>query len=501
VVQELPSIVGLVRPGMLSLSQFGGLDLVDDPEEIGIKGAIDLLNVDIDRRGRIRSRDGYNNFLSSAASQRLNSLGVYYNVTGTKQLLASSVDAGANSFLAAYTTAGASIASTVTFNNLAQAQFTRFGGPAAEIVYVASWRVVGTSANSVRTWDGAAWAVAGGFPANTFALDVQALDNRLVAATIASNSSRIAFSDAGAPGTWTATSVLDLTPGDGERIVDIVSWRELVFVFKETKFFVFTGNSAGATGLPIFNYRPVAAGVGSIARGCSIATPTGVYFLSRRGIYRTTGGDPTLISRALDPIFRGGLSSFFSGSELNDAAVSVCQLWWHDERLYFAYPSGSSTTNDRLAVYDPQVDMWLLWNIATNGMTTFRASDGEELFFSYATGTNDIGRHSPSFTDDDGTSISSYYQTGWFEQDGRGRRLNEDTYLRGVTVRGSGSPTIALLTDYNTSDSLAAVVTLGTNPLLARALHNPSYKGKLFSTKISSTSPWSISGIKIGQYP
>jgi hypothetical protein len=49
----------------------------------------------------------------------------------------------------------------------------------------------------------------------------------------------------------------DLTPGDGEQIMTAVTWRELVFIFKETKFFVLWGESTNTDGTPIFNFREV----------------------------------------------------------------------------------------------------------------------------------------------------------------------------------------------------------------------------------------------------
>ena len=56
------------------LEDFSGLNLVDDPEEVGFTGAVDLLNIELDQRGRVRSRDGFLKTTASAGSTRYDSL-------------------------------------------------------------------------------------------------------------------------------------------------------------------------------------------------------------------------------------------------------------------------------------------------------------------------------------------------------------------------------------------------------------------------------------------
>lgn len=487
---------------MIALAQFGGLNLKNDPEEIGFKGSIDLLNVDLDKWGRIRSRDGYDNLTASAATIRLQDIAPFYTTSGARQVLTATSDGSFNSFYRAYTTAGATIADqSLAGSNMFEADFTRFGGPGAEVSYASSWRFAYTQAHAVYKWNGTIWAattvVQNG--ADPYMLEVKADDNRLVGAFTNDQFSRVGFSNPGVPETWTNADYVSLTPGDGERIMALVAWREKVFAFKETKFFVFGTTSTSDTGTPVFNYRPVSSGVGTVARRCAVATPLGVYFLSRRGIYKTTGDDPILISRDVDPIFRGGASSIFTGGVLNHAAINKCQLAWHDERLYFAYPSGSSTSNDRLLVFDPETENWILWNIGVNGLTSFRVGDFTEMIFTYASGSNHIGRISSSFTTDDGTSIASHYQTGWSEVEGRAQRLNEDSFVRGLALRGTGDVTTSVFTDYATSDADSTTVSLGST--FSRGLQQKSRQGKIFGLKVSGTSPWQLTGVKIGQYP
>lgn len=408
---------------------------------------------------------------------------------------------GTNGQYVAVTDAGVFIAghSFITPASVVDTDFCRFGGPSAEVVYIASRQsTVSMTTNASIKWDGTTFAAAdlriGGAGVYPFALEVKAGENRLVAAYSTSNSSRLAFSDPGTPETISSTNFVDLTPGDGERITALASWREMVFAFKETKFFVFNQTSTGPTGLPVFNYRPVSSGIGTIGRACAVSSPGGVYFLARRGIYLTTGGDPVLISRAIDPVFQGGLASHFSSNRMNYDAIDKCALHWHAERLYFTYPSGSATENDRVLVYDPKNNYWTLWNLPARKMCSFRPDSEEELMFTYSTGLDHVGRHSSAYSDDNGVAISSRYQSGFYEL-----IPGQKATTRWSKLWGSGQVVMDMYTDHQMSDPLArgGLVTLGTAPVVAKSTHNKSYSGELFSHWFGSTAgAWSINRIE-----
>lgn len=464
---------------------YPGLDL---RASVDTSACIDLLNVDLDVRGVVRSRDGFDNFSASASVSRFDGLSPFYRSNGSRQLLASS---GVGQFYTAYDTSGAPIASQATGVTFEQASFVRFGGPSAEVAYTYSLVPTPIDSTAVYKWDGATWSAAagvrlGGAGYYPFAMDVSSTDNRLVGAFPNSQGSRVGFSNAGVPETWDATNFVDVTPGDGERITALVSWRELVFVFKETKFFVFTGTSTSGTGTPVFNYRPVACGVGALGRGCVTTSPSGVYFLSRRGIYRTTGNDPTLVSRAIDPIFRGGESAFYLGGTLNHAAINKCSLAWHDERLYFAFPSGSSTVNNRVLVFDPEGDYWVIWDIPAADLTSFRIGDLAELLFSYSTGSNHIGRLAAAYTDDDGTPIASRYRTGFYDMS-----IEEEKTINRAMVWGWGEVDYSLSRNFGALGT-ASTLTLGTNPAIARADVTLGETGSVFSHQFQASAPWRI---------
>src|SRR5438105_2600412 len=105
------------------VNRFGGLDLIDDPQEVGPERATDLLNTDFDKRGILRARDGWSLLTSSAAPSNFQAMGTYVTSGGTEYLVAS--DAATLRPYQSNGTAGTTQAGAATSNNA----FARFGTP------------------------------------------------------------------------------------------------------------------------------------------------------------------------------------------------------------------------------------------------------------------------------------------------------------------------------------------------------------------------------------
>ena len=428
------------RPG--AFRSFGdGLNLRDGADAVKESEAVDLLNVTFTERGAVAQRAGYGKFTSVAGGARYDSMSPFYTASGTKQLVL-----GRGNNVQALNTSGASVATVAAGSS--PHFFARVGTPAAEYLYASN------GVDTIRRWDGAAFSSPAGMP-TAFYLTVDPKGNRLVAARTATNPSRVSFSDPGAPETWGANNYVDLTPGDGEPIMGITTWREYVIVFKETKFFIFHNNSTDTTGNPVFNYIP-SVGAGLASSRALAASRDAVYFLSRNGVYRTTGRDAQKVSDIIEPFFLGNLSPFFTSSQLSHASITNSAMTFHEDRLYLAVTTGASAYNDRMLVFDPEHDWWSLYNIPASSLASFRVGSQEELMFSYATGTNNVGRHSTTYTADDATAISSHWRSGWYDY--------EDTRVK--TIResklwGKGNLVLSLYSDFSDIAS-ATVLDIGT---------------------------------------
>jgi hypothetical protein len=464
----------------------GGLNLRDKSDTVGDKEAIDLLNVTFTERGAIRQRDGYADLTTSDLTNRVDSLGAYYTAAGQRHLIA-----GAGTRLEAVDTAGAVLGSLTGLTG-GPYSFARHASPGNEYIYAAN------GADTLRRWNGSAWATptatvngvvaqpmpkpgaiavtatVGGSTSGTNAA------NRLVATAFGTqtaagpdgtdtNPSRVYFSNPGLPETWETDgssgrgrNFRDLTPGDGEQIMAAVTWRELVFIFKETKFFVLWGESTASDGTPIFNFREIVSNVGLAAKHAVAVGRDGVYFMARNGIYRTTGDDPTLLSDKIGPLWTGDLDVFYQGDAINHPQIALTRMVWHDEQLFVAVPTGTSTYNNRLLVYDTQHQWWSIWDIPASALAVFRRSDRDEIAFGYATGLNRIGRHHTNLVDDRGTTITSRWRSGWSDYN-----LPVQKTIRETKAWGSGAVTVGFSTDYNvgiTSSANALFSFSGTWP-------------------------------------
>ncbi len=398
-----------------------GLNLRDKPDAVDPAEAIDARNVAFSDRGAIEQRPGYDN-LTAALTNRVASLEPFYTSSGTKQLLA-----GCGTRLEALSTAGAVVKSLTGLTN-AVWDFTRFGKPNAEVAYA------GNGTDTLRKWNGAEWTVptatvngeaSKAMPKAGSLCVWPAAGNRLVATRFStttggpngstSSPDHVWFSDPGDPEAWHTTGTeenqVQLMPGNGEPIMAAITWKEFVFVFKETSFFVFTHQATDSEGGPDFVFRPVEAGVGLASPRAVCIHPTGVYFMARNGVYRTTGQEPELISNLVGPIWSGETSPFYTGGALAHGSITNCAMGTWEDRIYLAFPT--SETNNRILVFDPRYEWWSLYGILASCLASFRVGGTEELVFGYASGENKVGRHSTAYTNDDGAAIESYWRSGW----------------------------------------------------------------------------------------
>jgi len=420
----------------------GGLNLRDKADTVGDREAIDLLNVTFNERGAIMQRDGFADLGDTDLTNRVDSLGAYYRADGLRQLVA-----GCGTRLDVLDVGG-HIDGSLTGLLGGPWSFVRFAAPGSEHLYAAN------GLNTPQRWDGSAWVsgdaianvdgVAGRAMPKAGSLAVTATvpgdtsgsnaSNRLIATAFGTqgnggpggaptNPSRWYASNPGQPERWETDGAAgppvrgrnfgDLTPGDGEQIMAAVTWRELVFIFKETKFFVLWGESTAADGTPIFNFREVVNSVGLASRLAVTVGRDGVYFFNRRGVYRTSGGNPELLSDRLDPLWTGNPADYYRGDPINLGQLGRVRLHWLMEQLFVAVPTGVRTVNDRMLVYDTEHKWWTVYDIAASALAGFRRADQAELHHGYASGPQRVGHRSFGSVTDRGQPITSRWRSGW----------------------------------------------------------------------------------------
>ena len=505
----------------------GGLNLADKSDVVKDSEAIDLLNVSFSKVGAVSQREGYVEFTGTALTNRVDSLSTYYTTAGTRQLLA-----GCGTRLEAIDTSGGIVASATGLAG-GPYSFARFAAPGAETAYAAN----GT--DTLRKWNGTAWsaptATVNGVAAQPMpeagTICTMANSSRLVAtgygtntaggpggAAASSNPSRANFSNAGDPEAWTVGVggfFVDFHPGDGEQIMGACTWRNFTFVFKESKFFVVTGERLDAQNLPVFDWYAVDTGVGLGAKQAVCVSRDGVYFMGRQGVYFTNGSQPSLVSGAIAPIWTGDVEPYFQSGVLNHAQIALSRMAWHDERVYVSIPTGTATACDRVLVYDVVHGWWSLYDLPASALVSWRQGNLSELHFGYSSAGNEVGRLTLSATDDKGTAITSRWRSGWFDY---GAPLEKT--VRRTEIWGVGELEVQFSTDWQVAATSTATVELGddgssdvwttspsdvwtTSPTdvwtgagqISRAVANRSPRGTTFSTEFRSTpstTAWSV---------
>jgi hypothetical protein len=488
-------------PQSVEFPRFGGLDLRNDPQESSFGAPIDALNVDLSIPGRLSARAGYAVLTAAAADAPFVELMPYYRAgSTTRQLIAAKGGATpANSAVLVLNTSGA-VVGTIATSTFAHHLLIRFGTPTQDLVLECPFNLPPSSsaAASVQSWDGSTWStVTGSGTLPAIAGCVQKTDNRVVVAvpTGVGNIPVIRFSAAGSALSYPVANSVSLTPGDGEYVNNLTSWSNLVFAFKQTKFFVFYGNDTDGSGNPIFNYRAVAGGVGCVSPRGACEAPNGVYFLDRTGVYFTAGSQPAKVSAPLDPLFgKGPLPSYYQGSAINWAAIEFASLDYYNGRVFLSVPTGSSTTNDTTFVLEVASGTWAPWSTKINALTSFRIGDQEEPVMALASGTNDVVRMGQPFTysQDAGAAIPWRYRTGFWNPGAAGA----ESWVREILLDGSGTVTVKSAVNDAATLGTGQAVTLGTAPAITQGRDRRGLRGRNVSYEFSGTAPARVSRVE-----
>lgn len=458
------------------VNRFAGLNLLSDPEEVGPEAAVSLLNVDTDQRGVLRTRDGYSNFTSGAGANAYKSL--YFHPGG--QLIG--VRAGGTETTEAFSSAGAVLTSSAAFvaGNGGKVRFASIGTPATSTTFIAS------SANSVLTWDGSAFAAAvftGGSlysPTSVPFTLLAAWKERLVSASTAS--SVVAFSDAGAPTVFSTNNFVQPDPGDGETTIALCGFGDLLFLFRQTKMFVFDGIDTDVDGEPIFvDRRQVFGNIGSFLSYA--VAPDGVYVLTSKGLYRTQGGPLVLVSEQPRGIFASVLSRTIPTDYDLLPATAV------QNRLYFGAPASGSSSLDRTLVFDIETGDWLVWDIAAQSMTTSRYTAAGSLV-TFGVPSKHIAQLDTAVTTDAGTAIAWNWTSGITDLSGE----NRVTVTLESAVWGTGTVTVQVANDHGSVDTGSAL-TLGTSPAVAQAYQPIDREGVFWQLKLSGSGPAKVNRV------
>lgn len=184
--------------------------------------------------------------------------------------------------------------------------------------------------------------------------------NYLFVAGVTASPNRLYWSDLGAPITFTAANFIDINANDGDSITGLASFNDELFIFKNNTIWSITGWSGStfsATTIAGQNTNSKIYGYGTPSHQSIIATGKNLYYLS------FVGGVPhfrdlgiTIFAKTIDQgIVSWDIDITMNG--LNKAQLVKAAGIYDGKRIRWAVPNGSSTTNNLVLVFKPEIQV------------------------------------------------------------------------------------------------------------------------------------------------
>lgn len=466
----------------------GGLNLRDAAGQLADNESPDMWNVTLTERGGVEKRLGYAQWNSSATGSAIFQYGFY---SATFDLLYWQSGAGL------YSQSGSgALTLRRTWGSSARIQMIDFAGSLFAI-----HPTDGLYVSTNGTVFSAVVAASGSVPTNSNLLTTW--QNKLWISGDTANPSRVYFSAPGDATKWATADgggSNDLREGDNRPITALYGasgadqqTNPALIAFKRDSHYRVIDSTTG-------EYRTIDQAVGA-AGGLAVTAAYGrVVFLGPRGLYVTTGEDKAIpVGQKLEPLWQP--------SQINHGQLSLIALGQRQGRVYISLPRSGSTANDLAIEYHPLVGWVAPRSDAMACYVNYSSSD-ETLLGGHPT---TVGRAYQLLSggSDTGSSITSRFQTKWFE-------LNDGYECRVHRVRATvgGNVTLGLRRNYGDSDRVSYAL---TPPAVASTWNGstwggttwagndsryevdrfPRLLGKAFSFRITESSSLTRTGLKL----
>lgn len=382
-----------------------GLINTSSRREVPRGGASQLYNWDITFKGRLKTRKGLTAY-GNATSANVGRLGYYQKDDGTAYLL---THEGTNlKYLNGST--WTNIDTGMTAENLS-----------FQDVDVTN-KIYGSSQNNpLFNWDGTTYAEAAasvphGNKIIWYQNHMMTLNNVNISGTLYKN--RLYISNFGDPATWTTASDFVTLQGLGDAVTAEILGDSLV-IFKTNSYMFLSGYGLSSwvvsgTVNPITN---IDSSIGCPAvRGVVRVSQNELWFIDQKGqIRQLSQTDYGFGSKVMSNNIQGTIDT------INFAYLSGAVAHYDDEKVYFAIPTGSSTVNNTVLVFDKKAsartgkEAWTTYTgWIVSDMISFPVSSNPEVIV--AGGSNKkIYRHTG--TSDDSTAISCRWDSGLDDYD------------------------------------------------------------------------------------
>lgn len=461
-----------------TVGQFGGLDLRTDAQDAGPQTALNIFNVRVDNPSKLETRQGYvarNTDTTWTISTTTASYGAPIGMAATRKV-------GAESYYILDAASTVKKVNPITWATDGVARSSTLH--VTSILSIGDDVLLGASDSQpltpVFTGINANKLIGIGAGPYSTGLSYWSRQARVISiggAIGVLNAQRVHFSGPNSFTTWGTDDWIDLDVTDGGALTGVCAWGDIAVVSKLDKFYVFYEVGVDSEGGAQFLYRTVANGVGAISQRLMCAGRDGIYFVAPDGVYVTTGGEPTLISGAIQRYFDGRPGEF--ASSLNTFG-GACELSASSTALYLL-----DTTHTM--VYYFASGQWSVYSHrdAPLAMLHLPSTTDHWLFADF---NCKVYESASGFSDDAGFAFTWIHRGAWTDME----MAEQEKVLRESYVTGTGNVKLTRLRDYQATDTNEATLALGSQQSTGR--HRKAWRGTRLSTVLSGSGQASVAG-------
>lgn len=374
----------------------GGQNSNDYGDKIAANQGTSLINTVIQNKGQVYTRGGQALFNVDTQTAAFNGVSRYDPTSSLSYVMAASGVSVISSL-----SSGTSWTVVNTGHNLTAGLSTNF-------IQANNLFFVMNGSNPTSWWDNSTWTVGGTWPGSVSpptATTAAWLNNYLFLAGNSTNPDWVYVSDALSPQSFQANQVIKIQSGDGQPIVKLEPYRTGdILIYKARSIYDLNIANVDSTCSPQpicqWSYSVLVKDVGTPAPRSVVSLGNDQWFLSSQpfGVRSVTRSQfdksfVNLISQPIQDIFDGT-----ADRHLNTVQVAKAAGVYFDNKYLLAIPTGSSTVNDLVLVYDFLSQAWYIidgwypqsWVVFNNNLYYADANDGRVVQCFTGT-TGDVG--------------------------------------------------------------------------------------------------------------
>lgn len=251
---------------------------------------------------------------------------------------------------------------------------------------------------------------------------------------------------------------IDINKNDGQKVMGIGFFQDVLIVFKENSIYQLYFNSSNG-----FVVERISSSYGAVCHGAIASVENDCYFLTDKGVY-VLGNEPNFYASIRTNELSSRTKTLIQ--RINPLYYERCRAYYYDDRYFLSVPLDASTTCNAMIVYDRRFYAWAHWdNINANDLYAFKDkdNDGKTHFYFTEYGAAQMCEFTPGVYNDKGEAIEAVFITRAFE----GKAVDREKYwytLRPIFRLTTGSVQISYITENGSTGrpvSLAPILTGG----------------------------------------